>query len=84
MPSVRRCKWLLPEEIASTLRVPVEDVHRLCDAREFAVLELPSGERRIDAASFGRFVRARQLGYTPRDARELRTARAPVAIEEDA
>ena len=66
MATATRPRWLLPEEIAETLRVPIEDVEALCAAQEFAVLELPSGARRIDAASFGRFVRARQLGYVPR------------------
>jgi Helix-turn-helix domain len=60
---MKRERWLLPEEIAEALRVTVEDVHRLCDAREFAVLELPGGARRIDALSFSRFLRARRLGY---------------------
>lgn len=62
---MKRPRWFLPEEVASTLRVSIEDVDRLCDARAFAVLILPSGERRIDAASFGQFVRAHQLGYAP-------------------
>jgi hypothetical protein len=67
---MKRVVWLLPEEIAEALRVPIEDVHRLCDAREFAVLELPGGQRRIDKQSFSRFLRARQLGYVPRSLRE--------------
>jgi hypothetical protein len=65
-----RGKWLLPEEIAEILRVPIAEVHHLCDAREFAVLELPGGQRRVDAVSFARFIRARRLGYEPRSLRE--------------
>lgn len=62
---MKRAQWYLPEEVAAALRVSVEDVLKLCEAREFAVLTLPSGELRIDAASFGQFIRANQLGYTP-------------------
>jgi hypothetical protein len=67
---VKRPRWYLPEEVAAALRVSVEDLHRLCDARQCAVLILPNGERRFDAASFGQFVRVHQLGYVPTGQRE--------------
>ena len=55
--------WLLEEEAAARLRTEASEVRALADAGAFAFLQLPSGERRIDARSFRRYVRACQLGY---------------------
>ena len=62
---MKRARWYLPEEAAADLRAEVEDVLKLGEAGEFLVLTLPSGARRIDAASFRQFLRAQQLGYRP-------------------
>ena len=70
----QRQRWLLLDEVADRLRVSIQDADQLCEAREFGVLLLPSGEKRVDAASFSRFLRAHQLGYEPRSLRESPTA----------
>lgn len=62
-------RWLIPADVAKSLRVPAEDVERWIDAGEFFAIQLPNGQRRIDATSLRDFLNDRLVGSGPRGLR---------------
>jgi hypothetical protein len=59
-------KFLLPREVAETLRLDETTVDLLIERHILRAIELPSGERRIDARHFSRFLKVSTVGFTPK------------------